>query len=119
MAELPALDGLQAKLRDNGLVVLPISLDRKPVEEVAAFLAERRVERMALYIDTDRQIPMKWTYAGIPASFLIGRDGVVIEQFDGPREWDEGAVFKHIAKLVSEQHIIAVPDAGMEAEKTP
>ncbi|MDY0010032.1 MAG: TlpA disulfide reductase family protein [Bdellovibrionales bacterium] len=121
VAELPALDGLQAKLRDNGLVVLPISLDRKPVEEVAAFLAERRVERMALYIDTDRQIPMKWTYAGIPASFLIGRDGVVIEQFDGPREWDEGAVFKHIAKLVSEQHIIAVPDAGMEAEaeKTP
>jgi peroxiredoxin len=97
VAELPALDTLQAKLRDSGLHVLPISLDSKPVDEVAAFLAGRRVEQISLYIDTDRQIPMKWIYAGIPASFLIGRDGVVIEQFDGPREWDKGAVFDGIA----------------------
>jgi thiol-disulfide isomerase/thioredoxin len=97
VAELPALDTLQARLRDRGLHVLPISLDNKPVSEVAGFLAARRVEQISLYIDTDRQIPMKWTYAGIPASFLIGRDGVVIEQFDGPREWDKGAVFDALA----------------------
>lgn len=97
VAELPALDSLQAKLRDKGLHVVPVSLDRKPVSEVAAFLAARRVERMALYIDKDRQIPMKWTYAGVPASFLIGADGVVIEQFDGPREWDKGEIFDRIA----------------------
>jgi peroxiredoxin len=97
VAELPALDTLQAKLRDRGLHVLPVSLDSKPTADVAQFLAERRVEQISLYVDTDRQIPMKWTYAGIPASFLIGRDGVVIEQFDGPREWDKGAVFDSIA----------------------
>lgn len=96
VAELPALDTLQAKLRERGLHVLPISLDSKPVAEVAEFLAARRVEQISLYIDTDRQIPMKWTYAGIPASFLVGRDGVVIEQFDGPREWDTGPVFAAI-----------------------
>ena len=76
--------------------MLPISLDNKPVADVAAFLAERRVEQLSLYTDTDRQIPMKWTYAGIPASFLIDRTGVVIEQFDGPREWAEGEVFARI-----------------------
>lgn len=102
VAELPALDTLQARLRDRGLHVVPISLDRKPVAEVAEFLAARRVEQIELYIDTDRQIPLKWTYAGIPASFLIGRDGVVIEQFDGPREWDKGEIFDHIAALLGE-----------------
>lgn len=96
VAELPALDTLQARLRDKGLHVLPISLDNKPVETVAAFLAERRVEQLNLFVDTDRQIPMKWVYAGIPASFLIDRNGVVIEQFDGPREWAEGDIFKRI-----------------------
>lgn len=97
VAELPSLDTLQAKLRARGLHVLPVSLDSKPASAVAEFLAARRVEQMSLYIDSDRQIPMKWVYAGIPASFLIGRDGVVIEQFDGPREWDKGAVFDSIA----------------------
>ncbi|MDP2205933.1 MAG: TlpA disulfide reductase family protein [Alphaproteobacteria bacterium] len=97
VAELPALDTLQAKLRDRGLHVLPVSLDSKSTAEVAEFLAARRVEQISLYVDTDRQIPMKWTYAGIPASFLIGRDGVVIEQFDGPREWDKGAIFDSLA----------------------
>ncbi len=96
VAELPALDTLQAKLREKGLHVLPISLDNKPVADVAAFLAERRVEQLSLYTDTDRQIPMKWVYAGIPASFLIDRNGVVIEQFDGPREWAEGEIFARI-----------------------
>lgn len=96
VAELPALDTLQAKLREKGLHVLPVSLDNKPVADVAAFLAERRVEQLSLYIDSGRQIPMKWTYAGIPASFLIDRNGVVIEQFDGPREWAEGEVFARI-----------------------
>lgn len=97
VAELPSLDRLQAKLRERGLHVVPVSLDNKPVEAVAAFLAERRVEQISLYLDRDRQIPMKWVYAGIPASFLIDRSGMVIEQFDGPREWDEGAVFERIA----------------------
>lgn len=100
VAELPALDGLQAKLRDKGLHVVAISLDRKPVADVAAFLEERRVEQMKLYVDTDRQIPLKWQYAGVPASFLIGRDGVVIEQFDGPREWDKGEMLAKIEAVL-------------------
>lgn len=100
VAELPALDGLQAKLRDKGLHVVAISLDRKPVADVAAFLEERRVEQMKLYVDTDRQIPLKWQYAGVPASFLIGRDGVVIEQFDGPREWDKGEMLTKIEAVL-------------------
>jgi len=100
VAELPALDSLQAKLRDKGLHVVAVSLDRKPLADVAAFLEERRVEQMKLYVDTDRQIPLKWQYAGVPASFLIGRDGVVIEQFDGPREWDKGEMLTKIEAVL-------------------
>lgn len=96
IAELPALDQLQAKLRDAGLKVVPISMDRKPVEEVAAFLAARHVEQMELYMDTDRDIARKWAYAALPVSYLIDRDGQVVEVFMGPRAWAEGAVFEKI-----------------------
>jgi len=96
IAELPSLDLLQARLRDAGLKVLPVSMDRKPVAEVAAFLDARNVEQMTLYIDTDRDIARNWAYGALPASYLIGRDGKVIEVFMGPREWTKGAVFEKI-----------------------
>ena len=100
IAELPALDLLQAKLRDAGLKVLPISMDRKPVAEVAAFLAARNVEQMELYIDTDREIARKWAYEALPVSYLIDREGNVIEVFMGPREWATGAVFEKIKQAL-------------------
>ena len=100
IAELPALDQLQAKLRDAGLKVVPISMDRKPVAEVAAFLKERNVEQMELYIDTDREIARKWAYEALPVSYLIDRDGVVLDVFMGPREWAKGAVFEKIRKAL-------------------
>ncbi|HEX2753197.1 MAG TPA: TlpA disulfide reductase family protein [Alphaproteobacteria bacterium] len=96
IAELPSLDLLQAKLRDAGLKVVAISMDRKPVAEVAAFLEARNVEQMDLYIDTDREITLKWAYEALPASYLIDRDGRVLEIFMGPREWTKGDVFQKI-----------------------
>lgn len=96
IAELPSLDMLQARLRENGLKVLAISMDRKPVEEVAAFLAARKVERLDLYIDRDRDIARKWQYEALPASYLIDRNGKVLEVFMGPREWTKGEVFDKI-----------------------
>lgn len=96
IAELPSLDMLQARLRDKGLKVLAISMDRKPVEEVSAFLAARRVEQLDVYIDRDRNIKLKWQYEALPVSFLVDRSGNVLEVFMGPREWTEGEVFDKI-----------------------
>lgn len=109
IAELPSLDLLQAKLRDAGLKVLPISMDRKPVAEVAAFLEARNVEQMTLYIDTDRDIARHWAYGALPASYLIGRDGRVIEVFMGPREWTKGEVFEKIKSALKSPPMPATP----------
>lgn len=97
VAELPALDTLQARLKHKGLHVLAVSMDRgKPEAEIEAFLVERHLEQLVLYLDTGREIAMKWPYKGLPASYLIGRDGKVIARFDGPRAWDEGEIFRMV-----------------------
>lgn len=96
IAELPSLDMLQAHLREDGLKVLAISMDRKPVEEVSAFLAARKVEQLDVYIDREREIARKWQYVALPASYLIDRQGNVLEVFMGPREWTKGQVFDSI-----------------------
>jgi thiol-disulfide isomerase/thioredoxin len=100
IAELPSLDKLQAMMQDKGLRVLAISVDRVPVEDVLAFLKDRNLEQLAAYVDSDRQIALNWPYKGVPISFLIGRNGALLQTFNGPEEWTEGSVFKAIQAAV-------------------
>jgi peroxiredoxin len=84
-------------------------MDRKPVAEVAAFLGARNVEQMDLYIDSDREIARKWAYEALPASYLIDRDGKVLEVFMGPREWTKGEVFEKIKSALKAPQMPATP----------
>lgn len=98
VAELPSLDALQAKLKDRDFIVVAISLDRTDMKTVTDFLQARGVEHLTPYHDRDRDIPLKWTYSGLPVSFLLDEEGMMIDQFDGPQEWHDGEVFERIRK---------------------
>lgn len=99
VVELPALEKLQAKLRDKKFSVVAISIDRDAPEKIQDFLKSKGIEQLDFYHDRDRQMPAKWQYAGIPTSFLIDGEGNVLHKFDGPYEWDEGSIFEAINKL--------------------
>lgn len=100
VVELPALDTLQAKLKDKNFRVVAISLDRTSATNVISFLKGRGIEQLNVYWDKDRQIPAKWQYSGIPTTFLVDAAGNVVETFDGPYEWDRGPVFEKISSFV-------------------
>lgn len=97
VAELPSLDIIQAGLGDKGLRVMAISLDRdKTADELKAFLQGRGVEYLHAYVDTDRAIPLKWKYAGVPVTFLIDRTGAVIRQYEGAADWASDPHYRDI-----------------------
>lgn len=100
VAELPSLDRLQGKLKDKKFKVVAISMDRSSAEKVRGFLRDRKIEQLDFFWDKDREISLKWKFKGIPASFLIDRDGNVIEAFDGERTWDEGVHFEQIQAVL-------------------
>ena len=100
VVELPALDALQAKLRDRPFKVVAIAMDRSSVTTVASFLLERGIENLDIYWDQERQIPLKWKYDGIPTSFLLDEEGLVVERFDGAYEWDKGDIFDKIEGML-------------------
>ena len=100
VAELPSLDMLQAKLDDKNFEVVAISLDRGDIKIVTDFLTARGADHLKPYQDSTREISMKWKYSGVPVSFLIGADGNVIAQYDGPLEWHQGPVFDEVSRAV-------------------
>lgn len=100
VVELPSLDTLQAKLRDKPFKVVAIAMDRSGVLPVQGFLAGRGIELLDVYWDKDRQIPLKWPYSGLPASFLLDRGGRVVARYDGPQEWHQGEIYNQIVSLL-------------------
>lgn len=98
--ELPSLERLETRLRDQGLVVAAISLDKPPFDAVDDFLQKRDILQLSVYRDGKKEVQMKWKYKGLPSSFLVGRDGKVVKVYEGAQVWDDGAVFNEIRALL-------------------
>jgi len=96
VGELPSLDRMQAKLGAKGLQVVAISIE-PDLPKVKDFLKSHGIEHIAAYVDKDREVPSKWTYAGVPTSYLLAANGKLLHTFNGPAEWDKGAAFDTVA----------------------
>ncbi len=86
-AEMPSLNNLYKALKDKGFAVLAISTDssEKPVR---SFVAERGISFPVL-MDKDKTVYSdKYAVFGLPMSFLIDRDGVVVGRVVGEVKWD-------------------------------
>jgi peroxiredoxin len=79
--ELTELDRLYRKYRDAGFVVIAISVDTS-AERVASFLKKRPVGFPVL-IDSQGDVADAYRFSGLPAVFLIGRDGVIVRRYRG------------------------------------
>ncbi|MDE1153792.1 MAG: TlpA disulfide reductase family protein [Micavibrio sp.] len=99
VGELPSLDRLQAKLGDKGFQVVALSIE-PDLPKVKAFLKAHGVEHLSAYVDKDREVPSKWTYAGVPTSYLLGPDGQLLHTFNGPAEWDKGDALAQVTAAV-------------------
>lgn len=98
--ELPSLDRLSREVPPEDFAVVAISMDTTSMENVEAFLKKNGIKNVAPYWDKDRQVPLKWTYPGLPTSFLLDRRGKVIKQYNGGLEWDKGAILDEMRAAI-------------------
>jgi cytochrome c biogenesis protein CcmG/thiol:disulfide interchange protein DsbE len=79
--DLPEFDRLYSKYRDGGIVVIGISVDAS-ADRVATFMKKRPVG-FPVVIDTQGSVAEAYRFSGLPAGFLIGRDGVIVRTYRG------------------------------------
>jgi thiol-disulfide isomerase/thioredoxin len=75
--EMPDLQALYEKYKDQGLVVLAI--DDEEVAKVTPFLAERKISYPVL-LDPGRKVHELFQIEGIPKSFVYDREGKMVAQ---------------------------------------
>jgi peroxiredoxin len=99
---MPSLNRLYRTLKDKGIQVLAVSIDASdtPVRE---FVIKNNIVFSILH-DRDKEVFFD-QYAGpsLPATYLIDRNGIIVEKFIGPREWDTPDMKNRILKLLDKR----------------
>jgi thiol-disulfide isomerase/thioredoxin len=86
--EMPSLDRLQAALGDRGLSVVAVSIDRGGVKVIRPFAKRLGLAHLGLYHDPKGALLQAFGVTGLPASFVIDRNGKIVGAYAGPAEWD-------------------------------
>lgn len=100
VVEMPSIQRLYDRFRDDGLRVVAIAVDDPPfVERVRAFVSERNFTFEVLHEGSGR-VEAAYQSAGIPATFLVGRDGRIRKLHLGAADWDSQANRAVVAQLL-------------------
>jgi peroxiredoxin len=97
-AEMPALNKLYHALKPRGLEVFAVSTDRS-VNDIKDFLEKHRVDFPILF-DADRSAAKQYRVFSMPTTFLIDRNGMIVEKFYGEYDWTEPETKGRIEKLL-------------------
>jgi peroxiredoxin len=98
--EMPAMGRLYTALRDQGFELLAVSVDEGE-EEVRSF-QERLGLPFPVLLDPDQAVAERYQTYRFPESFLVDRDGVIVERYVGPKEWDSPAYVERVRELLSQ-----------------
>ncbi len=89
LAEMPALEGLQAQSGSDAFEVVTVNMD--PDNGPAAWLEENDIS-LPLYVDPGLTLLNDTrtfgTVGGLPTTFLIDENNCLVGLIEGPAEWD-------------------------------
>src|SRR5208283_3625751 len=98
-AEMPSLNNLYLEFKNKGLAVLAISVD--PTEKpVLSFIAEKKLA-LPVLMDKDKEVYFdSYAVMGLPTTFIIDENGIIIEKIMGEQEWDSPKMKERILNLL-------------------
>jgi peroxiredoxin len=96
--EMPAMQRLHERLAPAGLHLVAVSVD--DAKETADRFRERFALTFEVLWDPDKRVSDAYQTYRYPETLLIGRDGVVVERYVGPRDWDSPLYEARIRRLL-------------------
>lgn len=98
--EMPSMEKLYREQRAAGLELLAINTEENGKRVVSKFL-QRTPYSFPILLDSDSEAMNGYRVYRLPESFIVDRNGVVVERVVGARNWLEGPLFKLINSLLS------------------
>ena len=98
-AEMPAMQALWRRYREQGLVILAVAADKGSAAPVQDFLAELAIDFPVL-LDGEGTVREQYQVTALPTTYLIGRDGKFLGRVLGAREWNDVVAHRLVSGLL-------------------
>jgi cytochrome c biogenesis protein CcmG, thiol:disulfide interchange protein DsbE len=85
--EMPGMEQAYRALAPQGFRIAAVSIDEGNAEDVRAFGRELDLS-FDLLQDRDTRVTRIYQTTGVPESFLLDRNGVIVKRIIGPHDWN-------------------------------
>ena len=99
VAEMPSMEKLYNKLKGQNFEILAVSIDAPGLAAVAPFMKKSNLTFPAL-IDPEGTIRAAYGITGVPESFIVDKQGILVKKIVGPVDWADPRVIGFISDLI-------------------
>ncbi len=85
--EMPSMEVLYRQFKDDGLVVLAVSIDRVTTKDDIPPFVKSMDLSFPVLVDSWGQTDKRYKLMGVPETYIIDQEGVLREKIIGPRDW--------------------------------
>ena len=98
--EMPSMEKLYHKFKGKNFEILAVSIDEPGLKAVAPFMKKYNLTFPAL-IDSEGAVKARYGITGVPESFIIDKQGILIKKIVGPVNWAAPNIFRFFGELIS------------------
>jgi len=99
VVEMPSMEALHKRFKGKGLVVLAVN-DAENVNKVGSFIKKRGYTFHVL-LDSDGLVTDgSYRVVGLPTTYLIDSNGMVVGKAEGVRAWDSPESFRLMEEII-------------------
>jgi cytochrome c biogenesis protein CcmG/thiol:disulfide interchange protein DsbE len=99
--EMPAMEKVYQAMAPRGFRIAAVSIDEGSPEDVQAFGRELGLS-FDLLQDRSTKVQQIYQTTGVPESFLLNRDGVIVKRVIGAQDWSSAVNRALIERLLDE-----------------
>jgi peroxiredoxin len=105
--EMPALERLHQTYQTQDLAIISIDL-KESADQVKVFFQKHSLSFPAL-LDQNGSVFRDYLVAGMPTTYLIGRDGTMLARGVGGRDWTRAEALQLIQELIKPTPVAVQP----------
>jgi len=99
--EMPSMEKLWQKYREQGLVIVAVSTDEGGPSRVKSFVKRFKLS-FPVVLDPESTVSDRYQVSGLPVSFLIGQEGRIAGKITGSEDWMSEKSIAHSEGLLGE-----------------
>ena len=97
--EMPSMQKLYDRFKGEDFELLAVSIDAEGHKAVAPFMRKMNLTFPAL-LDPKEKIRGLYKITGVPESFIIDKNGILVQRIIGPLDWSTPKVFQFFQELI-------------------